>query len=79
MNISLAWLSALLGRSLDGDEVAERLAALGAPVEARTPVHAELEDIIVAEVEAVEPHPNADRLSFCRVQISIVLVPVFGI
>jgi phenylalanyl-tRNA synthetase beta chain len=67
MNVSINWLSALLGTELDPDDVAHRLAMLGAPVEAIEPVHQDLGDIIIAEVERVQQHPDADRLTLCHV------------
>lgn len=67
MNLSRRWLEAFLQRPLDARDVAERLATLGAPVDAIEPVHAGLADIVVARVEAVRPHPNADRLRICTV------------
>jgi phenylalanyl-tRNA synthetase beta chain len=67
MNVSLNWLSALLGRTLDPDDVAHRLSMLGAGVEAVEPLHQDLGDVIVGLVEKVERHPNADRLSLCQV------------
>ncbi len=67
MNISRAWLEAFLRRPLDAGEVAGRLAMLGATVDAIEPVHPGLGDIVVGLVEAVAPHPNADRLRVCTV------------
>ena len=67
MNVSLNWLSALLGRPLDPAETAHRLSMLGAPVDAIEPLHQDLGEVIVALVERVEKHPNADRLSLCQV------------
>jgi phenylalanyl-tRNA synthetase beta chain len=64
----LNWLSKLLGENLDARDVSDRLAMLGAPVEAMEEVHADLSDVIVARVEAVAPHPNADRLRLCQVE-----------
>ncbi len=40
---------------------------LGAPVDAIEPLHPDLGDIVVALVEEVRPHPNADRLRLCVV------------
>ena len=67
MNVSLSWLSALLGRELDADDVARRLTMLGATVESVKPLNEELGDVIVGLVEQVERHPDADRLSLCQV------------
>src|SRR5687767_418849 len=67
MNVSLSWLSALLGRELDPTDVAHRLTMLGAAVENIEPLHQDLGEIVVALVERVEKHPNADRLTLCQV------------
>ncbi len=67
MNVSINWLSAILGRPLDPDDVAHRLAMLGAGVEAVERLHQDLGDVVVGLVETVQPHPNADRLSLCLV------------
>lgn len=68
MNVSLAWLKALApGVESDPEALAERLAALGFPVEGSV-AHGELlSDIVVGRVVEAGQHPNADRLSLCRV------------
>ena len=68
MNISYAWLKSVApGLNESPEELAERLALLGAPVEEITPVSAGLEDVIIGEVKTVRDHPNADRLLLCEV------------
>jgi phenylalanyl-tRNA synthetase beta chain len=67
MNVSRRWLEDFLRRPLESREVANRLAMLGATVDAIEPLHADLADIVVGLVEAVAPHPNADRLRVCEV------------
>jgi phenylalanyl-tRNA synthetase beta chain len=67
MNVSLRWLEAFLRRPLDPRDVADRLAMLGAPVDAVEPLHTDLAELVVGLVEEVRPHPNADRLRVCLV------------
>ena len=67
MNVSRTWLEAFLRRPLEARELVERLAMLGAPVDAVEPIHGELAPIRVALVEEVRQHPNADRLRVCTV------------
>ena len=68
MNISYAWLKSVApGLTQSPEELAERLALLGAPVEEITPVSAGLEGVIIGRVKSVRGHPNADRLSLCEV------------
>ena len=68
MNISYDWLKSLApGLSESPDQLAERLALLGAPVEGMTPVSSGLEEVIIGRVKTVRGHPGADRLSLCEV------------
>ena len=68
MNVSYRWLQALRPElTLSPDEVSETLALRGAPVEELIPLAPGLDELVVARVDAVEPHPDADRLSVCRV------------
>jgi phenylalanyl-tRNA synthetase beta chain len=67
MKVSRRWLEAFLGRTLDTRELIEKLAMLGAPVDGIEQIHGDLKDIVVALVEDVKPHPNADRLRLCLV------------
>ena len=71
MNVSLRWLEDFLRRPLEPADVSERLAMLGAPVDAVEPLHTGLGDIVVALVEEVRPHPNADRLRVCTVDAGL--------
>jgi phenylalanyl-tRNA synthetase beta chain len=67
MNVSRRWLEGFLRRPLEVDDLTERLTMLGAPVDAVETLHADLGDVLIAEVEDVRPHPNADRLRVCLV------------
>ena len=67
MILSRRWLEALLGRALDAADVAARLTAHTAAVDAVRPLHQDLADLRVARVLEVRRHPNADRLSLCLV------------
>src|SRR5260370_3654631 len=61
------WLEALLGRPLEGKDVADRLARQVAPVDGVVPIHQDLRDVLSGRVLEVRQHPNADRLSLCLV------------
>jgi len=67
VNVSRRWLEAFLRRPLEAGDVARRLAALGAAVDVIEPLHPGLEQVVVALVREVRPHPNADRLRLCDV------------
>ncbi len=68
MDLSYRWLQTLVdGLDASPQAVSDRLAALGAPVDELVPLGEGLGDIVVARVLEAGPHPNADRLSLCRV------------
>ena len=68
MNISYRWLQSI-APGLQGTpaELADRLAMLGAPVDEIVDLGAEIGDVVIARVEEVRQHPNADRLRICTV------------
>ncbi|MFO7587647.1 MAG: phenylalanine--tRNA ligase subunit beta [Gemmatimonadota bacterium] len=68
MDISVNWLRALLP-GLDGTpfELADRLSMRAIPVDRAVAVGEGLGGIVVARVLETRPHPNADRLTLCRV------------
>jgi phenylalanyl-tRNA synthetase beta chain len=69
MNISYRWLREIVPDLQDGvQELADRLATLGAPVEEILHLGEPLADITIARVAEVRRHPNADRLSLCVVE-----------
>jgi len=65
--VSRRWLEAVLGRPLEGQDVADRLARQVAPVDGVVPIHQDLRDVLIGKVLEVRQHPNADRLTLCLV------------
>ncbi len=68
MKASYRWLCDVApGIGLAPEEAMARLALRGAPVEEAEDLAAGLRDIVVGRVLEARPHPNADRLTLCRV------------
>jgi len=67
MKISEQWLREWLDTELDAAALADRLTSLGLEVDSVEPLGAGLDQVVVGRVLEVLPHPNADRLSLCRV------------
>lgn len=67
MQFSERWLRTLVNPSLTTEELAHLLTMSGLEVEEVAPVVPPCTGVVVAEVLAVEKHPNADRLSVCKV------------
>ncbi len=67
MLISLKWLSDYVECPLTPQRIADGLTMAGLEVESLSLRYPRLENIMTARIEAVEPHPNAERLHICVV------------
>jgi phenylalanyl-tRNA synthetase beta chain len=67
MNVTYNWLREFVDFDATPDELAALLTMLGLEVEAMEKVGGGLDDVVVALVEEKRQHPNADKLSLCRV------------
>lgn len=67
MKFSVDWLKQWVPLDLDAEALAERLTAAGLEVDTVTPVAAPFEGVVVGEIAACEPHPDADKLKLCQV------------
>jgi phenylalanyl-tRNA synthetase beta chain len=67
MKLSLNWLREFLFVRHSASEIVKALTFGGVEVEGVEQRGADLDKVIVAQIESFEPHPNADRLSVCRV------------
>ena len=67
MKLSLSWLKEFLLVKHSVAEIVEALTFAGVEVEGVEQRGADLDKVIVAQIESFESHPNADRLSVCRV------------
>ena len=69
MNVTLKWLKTYIDFDLPPDELADRLTMLGIEVESIKQLGSELEGVVVGSVSTIRPHPNADKLVLCQVDI----------
>lgn len=70
MKLSKLWLREWVNFSLSEQELASQLTMAGLEVDAVSPVAGEFTHVIVAEVLSTKPHPNADKLTLCEVNIN---------
>ncbi|GIU93411.1 MAG: phenylalanine--tRNA ligase beta subunit [Acidimicrobiia bacterium] len=80
MRVSLRWLGDFLELpTTDPGEIARALTGLGLKVESIEHLEARWAAVVTAKVVSAEPHPHADRLRVCRVDMgSEVLEVVCG-
>jgi phenylalanyl-tRNA synthetase beta chain len=67
MKVTFNWLQQYVQFDWTPEELAERLTMLGLEVESLQKLGGEFDGIVVAQVLTREKHPNADKLSVCRV------------
>ncbi len=68
MKVTLNWLRQYVDIDDSPAELTDRLTLLGLEVEGVEARGGGLEGVVVARVASRDPHPNADRLSVCRVE-----------
>ena len=68
MRVPLAWLRDYVDLPEGADEIVARLAALGFPVD-DVETRPTLTNVVVGRIVTLEPHPNADRLQLCTLDV----------
>ena len=69
MKLSAGWLLSVAGLKLNPEQLCEQLTELGLEVESCEWVAPPFSHVVIGEVLSTEPHPNADRLKVCQVNI----------
>ncbi len=76
MRLSLNWLKDYVNIDMSAEELSYLLTMAGLEVEELTPVGHNINSVIAAKILGIEKHPDADRLSVCRVFDGKCEVPV---
>jgi len=69
MQFSESWLRSLVNPPITTDELSHRLTMAGLEVEETTLVAPAFSGVVVALIQSAEPHPNADKLRVCMVDV----------
>ncbi|MGM0453608.1 MAG: YtpR family tRNA-binding protein, partial [Thermodesulfobacteriota bacterium] len=69
MKVSLNWLQQYVEIDTEPSALAETLTMAGLEVEAVIDPYADLATVVVGHITDVVPHPDADKLSVCTVDI----------
>lgn len=67
MKVSLSWLKDYIAIDMDPQQLAESLTMAGLEVDSVSDRYAYLKSVVVGRIAQVKPHPNADKLTICRV------------
>jgi len=69
MKVSLKWLKDYVDIKLNPEELAERLTMSGLEVKGIQTIGGTWDNVVIGEVVALNPHPNADRLKLATVDL----------
>ncbi len=69
MKLSERWLREWVDPPVDTADLVMQLTMAGLEVDGTTPAAPGFSSVVVGKVESVEPHPNADKLSVCSVDV----------
>jgi len=72
MKLSEQWLREWVNPPLSTTELADMLTMAGLEVESAQPVAQSFAGVVVGEITEIKPHPDADSLRLCQVQIGDV-------
>ncbi len=70
MKFSEKWLREWVNPEVDTDTLVAKLTLAGLEVDAVEPVAGEFTGVVVGQVKSVEPHPDADKLRLCQVDVA---------
>lgn len=68
MKISYSWLKKYIDPGVSPEKLAEILTMAGLEVESVNSVAPSFDNVVVGQILSVEKHPNADKLSLCKVK-----------
>ncbi|MDO5422951.1 MAG: phenylalanine--tRNA ligase subunit beta [Eubacteriales bacterium] len=77
MNTSLSWIKAYVPElSCTAQEYTDAMTLSGTKVEGFVKQDADLEKIVVGQIESIEPHPDATKLVVCQVNVGTETVQI---
>lgn len=70
MNTSLSWIKAYVPElDVTAQEYADAMTLSGTKVEGYVELDADLDKIVIGQIDKIERHPDADKLVVCQVNI----------
>ena len=71
MKVSVSWLKELVNFNNDIDELSEKLSMTGFEVESIEYLSDQAKNVVIGFVEEVKPHPNAEKLKVCTLDVGL--------
>ena len=77
MDTSLSWIKAYVpDLDVTAQEYTDAMTLSGTKVEGFTKLDADLDKIVVGQIEKIEKHPDADKLIICQVNVGTETVQI---
>ena len=77
MNTSLSWMKMYVpDLDVTAQEYTDAMTLSGTKVEGFTRLDADLEKIVIGQIEKIEKHPDADKLIICQVNIGSEVIQI---
>lgn len=77
MDTSLSWIKAYVPElDVTAQEYTDAMTLSGTKVEGFTKLDADLDKIVVGQIEKIEKHPDADKLIICQVNVGTETVQI---
>ncbi|RZB37238.1 MAG: phenylalanyl-tRNA synthetase beta chain [Desulfobacteraceae bacterium Eth-SRB2] len=76
MKVSLSWLKEYVDVDINVNDLADALTMAGLEVEAVSDRYDYLNNVVIGRLAKIDPHPNADKLKLCRVDIGDRIITV---
>ena len=70
MLVPYNWLKEYVAFEFSADQLAEKLTMAGLEVETVVRRGKDISSVVVGAIDSVKPHPNADRLVLCQVDVA---------
>tara|TARA_Y100001968_G_scaffold115189_1_gene104565 strand:- start:1073 stop:3544 length:2472 start_codon:yes stop_codon:yes gene_type:complete len=71
MKVSVSWLKDLVEYKNDIDDLSEKLSMTGFEVESLEDLSYQAKNVVIGFVEEIKPHPNAEKLKVCIVDVGL--------
>ena len=70
MNLSMKWLADFVDvADINIKDYCDKLTLTGSKVEGYEVLGAEIENVVVAKIEKIDPHPDSDHLQICQMNV----------
>lgn len=69
MNLSMKWLKEFVDIDVDPKEFADKMTMSGSKVEGFEDDGGKINNVVVGKILSIDKHPNADKLSVCKVDV----------